>query len=983
MTVERVRNILSLLCTIAGLLSCTFKYIEKPRRGFRYLIGFFLATFLSEYYRTIYEFVMHAYPAVSEFTANLGWNISYVFLLLAVLHTQSPEARRFFHPVLALPVGLVIPQLVLRLRGSEGLNSIWQSGITAVIMVFCLQNMLFHRKRRKTRKDFPWLSLLILAVLFMKCAMWTSSCFEWNSELLSPSFVFAVAGSLISVFLAYGMSWHYEAEETQEKTWIVSEMQFRVVMQAVAALVIIVLCGAGFFVAVWVKNGIAGSGASPAESRMVFWLFAISAALILLILGLVYGMTFRYRRTIRKFEKVSSRKTGRMNFIFTLAMTLALMAFAVVYNNLTFYNASVVAVYEDGENAIKAMATDFENNLTVASTTLRVTADSVDLMKAAGQSVDDIERYIVEQTTRQAEQFDENFTGLYAYIDGRYLDGVGWVPPEDYEPTSRDWYRIAVEAGGEVVLVSPYLDAQTGSVVLTIAQGIAGGEPAGKPIHNVIALDMAVNHIQEVTESIRIADKGYGMVVNTDGFIVAHQDRTLNGKYTSEIYGPELLDSIRGAKSSRMTVQMDGEKTTMFISPVMEQWYAVIAIRNAELLEGTRSQLAVNIMVSLLTFCLISLFYFIGYKNEQIFSKKVEEMNLQVVTALATAIDAKDPYTKGHSTRVSQYSVLIAEALGWDRNRIEELRIAALLHDIGKIGIPDSILNKPGRLTDVEFSIIKSHTTMGGEILRGRTVVGCAEDVALSHHERVDGTGYPQGLRGEEMTDEARIVSIADAFDAMNSSRVYRKACSREYILGQLKEGREKQFDAGYVDVLIRLWNEGRLEESLKRSFEDERADRGIEASFHEAVEKFVTENTPPETLVENIQKAGDYHGALNVDYSQFARLYDFIANLAKRFNHPFKLVLITLEIKPGVEAPVSLENAMFYMDRAIRISIRDVDIVTRYNRQQFLVIMLGTESEGVKTAMARIFMSYFRMNGSNAFPPTYTILEPQNGDGK
>ena len=700
-------------------------------------------------------------------------------------------------------------------------------------------------------------------------------------------------------------------------------------------------------------------------------------ALILLILGLVYWLI--HRRMTARNEGKNTRKARRMNLIFTLVATLALMVFAVIYNNLTFYDASVTGAYEDGEEAIKTMATEFENYLTVASTTLRVTADSVDLMKAAGRSVDEIEQYIVAQTKRQAEQFDENYTGIYAYMDGRYLDGVGWVPPADYEPTTREWYKSAVEAGGEAVIVSPYLDAQTGAVVITIARGIADAAAPGEPIRNVIALDVAVSHIQKVTKDIRIAEKGYAMVVNTDGFLVAHQDETLNGKYIWEVYGPELLDSIRGAESSRITARMDGEKVTLFIAPVMDQWYAVIAVRNAELLEGTRSQLAVNITVSLITFCLIALFYFIGYKNEQLAGKKVEEMNLQVITALASAIDAKDPYTRGHSTRVSRYSVLIAEALGWDRLRIEDLRFAALLHDIGKIGVPDSILNKPGRLTDVEFSIIKSHTTMGGEILRGRTVVACAEDVAMSHHERVDGKGYPRGLRGEEMTDEARIVSIADAFDAMSSSRVYRKACSRDYILGQLTEGRGKQFDAEYVDVLIRLWNEGRLDETLKHFHENERADPGIEASFHEAVERFVTENAPPETLVENIRKAGTYKGALNVDYGQFSRLYDFIANLAKRFNHPFKLVLITLEAKAGTETPVSLENAMFYMDRAIRISIRDVDVVTQYNRQQFLVILLGTESEGVKTAMARIFMSYFRMNGSNAFPPSYTILEPEN----
>ncbi|MBR5360405.1 MAG: HD-GYP domain-containing protein, partial [Lachnospiraceae bacterium] len=161
-------------------------------------------------------------------------------------------------------------------------------------------------------------------------------------------------------------------------------------------------------------------------------------------------------------------------------------------------------------------------------------------------------------------------------------------------------------------------------------------------------------------------------------------------------------------------------------------------------------------------------------------SRRIEQMSFQTIQTLANAIDAKDPYTKGHSSRVSQYSVMIAEALGWDKERIDDLKFAALLHDIGKIGVPDSILNNPRRLTDVEYNIIKSHSTMGGDILKNRILIKMSEDVARSHHERYDGRGYPMGLKGEEISEEARIVAIADAFDAMSSSRVYRKACDPE-----------------------------------------------------------------------------------------------------------------------------------------------------------------------------------------------------------
>lgn len=386
-------------------------------------------------------------------------------------------------------------------------------------------------------------------------------------------------------------------------------------------------------------------------------------------------------------------------------------------------------------------------------------------------------------------------------------------------------------------------------------------------------------------------------------------------------------------------------------------------------------------VMNVVTFCVVGMILYavICSRNirELCQSERIEQMSFQTIQTLASAIDAKDPYTKGHSTRVSQYSVMIAEKLGWKKERIKDLQYAALLHDIGKIGVPDSILNKPSRLTDVEFDIIKSHTTMGGDILRQRTIVDVAENVAYSHHERYDGKGYPRGLRGEEISDEARIVGIADAFDAMNSNRVYRKACDRDYIIGQLTEGRGKQFDPEYVNVLIDLWNQGSLEQQLKRDPDLEGS--GEITTLHEAIESFVQENADADVLVADIHHAGTYEGALNVDYSQFAKLYEFIGHLEKRFAHPFKLIVITLEENPGEQSrALSLENAMFYMDRAIRVSIRDVDIVTRYNRQQFLVIMVGTDIAGVRTAADRIFKSYFRMNGSNAYSPSYAIVESE-----
>ena len=539
-------------------------------------------------------------------------------------------------------------------------------------------------------------------------------------------------------------------------------------------------------------------------------------------------------------------------------------------------------------------------------------------------------------------------------------------------------------------------------------------------------------------------------------------------------------------------------------------------------------------------------------------SRKIEQMSFQTIQTLANAIDAKDPYTKGHSTRVSLCSVAVAEELGWDKERVNDLRYAALLHDIGKIGVPDSILNKPRKLTDVEYDIIKSHTTMGADILRDRIIIEGAEDVARSHHERYDGTGYPNGLKGEEISEEARIVAIADAFDAMNSNRVYRKACDREYILREMTAGKGKQFDPRFTDVFLKLWTEGKLDailtndgpeekglemeassallqevmeafasqtaadqtdvttglmsrtsgetaiagsmkedagclvffdmDNLKRindtngheagdralrlmgeilqengegclccrlggdeflffmknvtreeaeekvrkiigGFNEKKnADAGISAAslsagmamctpadsytttynradkalyhvkqngksdcsfYNDDADSFGNRLVDVNSLVRGIRDSGCYQGAMDVEYRQFAKLYEYVTNLEKRFDQHFRLIMITMENSAGDDIQLEeLEKAMFCMEQAIRQTIRNVDVLTRYSRQQFLIILLGTDPEGVRIAVDRIFKGYYKMNGGSAFTPSWSAADPieevaQDPDGK
>jgi HD-GYP domain-containing protein (c-di-GMP phosphodiesterase class II) len=186
----------------------------------------------------------------------------------------------------------------------------------------------------------------------------------------------------------------------------------------------------------------------------------------------------------------------------------------------------------------------------------------------------------------------------------------------------------------------------------------------------------------------------------------------------------------------------------------------------------------------------------------------LEHFIINMVKSLVFAIEAKDTYTRGHSERVSYYSLLIGKRLNLDEKEYNDLKWASILHDIGKIGIPESILNKPGPLTEDEFKIIKDHPVKGGNILKPVTqLVGSLAGI-VHHHERYDGRGYPRGLKGKEIPMAARIIAVADTFDAFNSDRAYRAAVSPEKALAIVQELAGSQLDAGIVEVFKEIYEE-------------------------------------------------------------------------------------------------------------------------------------------------------------------------------
>ncbi|MEP0765727.1 MAG: HD domain-containing protein [Fimbriimonadia bacterium] len=206
--------------------------------------------------------------------------------------------------------------------------------------------------------------------------------------------------------------------------------------------------------------------------------------------------------------------------------------------------------------------------------------------------------------------------------------------------------------------------------------------------------------------------------------------------------------------------------------------------------------------------------------NERMY-EALRDTFLRTLEALANSLEARDEYTRGHSQRVCDLSMMLARHMGVCEEALAEIRVGTLLHDIGKIGIPDAVLNKPGRLTEEEFALMRLHTVIGYDICKPLGLNEGALMLIRNHHERLDGTGYPDGLKGGELPLSVRIVCVADAFDAMSSRRPYRDVMDEKLRLEQFNRFAGTQFDPVVVQVLKTLLREGKLDEMYQDHWND------------------------------------------------------------------------------------------------------------------------------------------------------------------
>jgi putative nucleotidyltransferase with HDIG domain len=204
-------------------------------------------------------------------------------------------------------------------------------------------------------------------------------------------------------------------------------------------------------------------------------------------------------------------------------------------------------------------------------------------------------------------------------------------------------------------------------------------------------------------------------------------------------------------------------------------------------------------------------------ENARLF-KDLQEAYVSTVRLLVSRIEEKDPYTHGHTERVAAYAVGIAKEMGFEAEEVQRIQFGAFLHDIGKVHTEDHVLHKPGALTDEEWRIVKMHPLRGAQMVKGVRFLERVTDMIRHHHERVDGRGYPDGLKGDQITTAAKIVNVADAFDAMTTDRPYRAGLTVEQAIGQMTEKAGTQFAAEIVEVFVKGLQAGNIRVAQNRS---------------------------------------------------------------------------------------------------------------------------------------------------------------------
>lgn len=556
------------------------------------------------------------------------------------------------------------------------------------------------------------------------------------------------------------------------------------------------------------------------KSRLIFWIWGFTALLFSVILYLNY--TYNRNQDVEKL---------RENSMINLA------AYASVYQEIL-----------SGVSAIPEI-----NAVAISSGIFGSKKKTEDYLKSVVEKKPEIYGACL---AFEPYSFDKNIK-LYApyYYSPEGKIRFKQLGDGRYNYLDKDWYKTPKEKG-EPVWSEPYLDEDGGNALMsTFSVPIyRNGDFIG-----VATVDLSLNKMTDSISNAKLSKSGYVFVVSKKGQFISFPDREqimkgnildLNRELGEEMITGRIgfmktLDPLNNEKSwiTYHPVRISDYSIAM-VYPEKEVLENVFALQNITFIFGSagliillfiliivsrsvtgpisdlindaqkiargdlehpisiESQtIEVETLKNSLNSMITSLREYID--NLNLANAEKERLFVSSIKALANAIEARDTYTRGHSERVTKYSVKIAEKMGIDGEEIEKIRYAAVLHDIGKIKIKEEILNKPGKLTDEEFNILKQHPTHGAKMLKPVEEFNEILPYLYHHHERYDGKGYPQGLTGGGIPLASRIMAVADTFDAMTSNRPYRKAMPVSKAIIELEKNAGTQFDPEIVNLFL------------------------------------------------------------------------------------------------------------------------------------------------------------------------------------
>lgn len=316
-------------------------------------------------------------------------------------------------------------------------------------------------------------------------------------------------------------------------------------------------------------------------------------------------------------------------------------------------------------------------------------------------------------------------------------------------------------------------------------------------------------------------------------------------------------------------------------------------------------------------------------------SQQMELITLQAITVIAKTIDAKDESARGHSIRVAQYAAEIASKLGWPEEEIQNIQYVGLLHDIGKIGVSDTILNKPTKLTPAEYEIMKSHTIIGGEIVKDIKLIHQVREGTLSHHERYDGKGYPNGLSGENIPLIARILTVADAYDAMTSERIYREKLTKQQAMKELEEGSGTQFDPHIVTLFLEMLEHDGISVKVGEKV------TSFQSSFIEESSLLLQRVIEERDAKVKIEASRDHLTGLNNRRAAEIKINQFIMNKEKKGAF-FIMDIDNFKLVNDNFGHIAGDYVLKKMATVLLENARDSDIVCRLGGDEFVIFFKG-----------------------------------------